>query len=99
MHPRRLLLLTYHFPPSAASGAFRMLGFVQQLPNFGWDVSVVAPARVPYEPIDGELLKQVTNGTRVKYVPYPTGWASKPFRRAIGHAVWLPGALVEALRA
>ena len=40
---RRLLLVTYHFPPSAASGTFRMLGFTRHLPHFGWRVHVVAP--------------------------------------------------------
>src|SRR3990170_4403303 len=37
----RMLLLTYHFPPSAASGTFRMLGFARHLPTFGWRAGVV----------------------------------------------------------
>ena len=43
---KKILLITYHFPPSAASGTFRLLGFARHLPTFGWQPLVVASAAV-----------------------------------------------------
>src|SRR5687768_5462473 len=34
---RRVLMITYHFPPEAASGAVRVSKFAKYLPEFGWD--------------------------------------------------------------
>ncbi len=62
MVDRKLLILTYHFPPSAAGGAFRMLGFAEHLPQFGWQCVVVAPPRLPWEPTDEALLQRVPAG-------------------------------------
>ena len=41
MDAKTLLLLTYHFPPSAAVAVYRMLGLVRYLPRFGWKTVVV----------------------------------------------------------
>src|SRR5262245_16003661 len=62
---RTLLAVTFHFPPSAASGTHRMLGFARNLPQFSWDVSVVAPPLMPWEPIDQALCAEVPDSTRV----------------------------------
>ncbi len=65
MADRKLLILTYHVPPSAASGAFRMIGFAQHRPRFGWQPIVVAPPRLPWEPTDEGLLGRVPPKTVV----------------------------------
>jgi glycosyltransferase involved in cell wall biosynthesis len=88
---KRLLLLTYHFAPSAASGTFRMLGFTRHLPKFGWQVDVVAPPAMPWEPSDPRLLEQVPAETRYERVPYPAN-APKVLRWGAPNAVWLPRA-------
>ena len=62
---RNLLLLTYHFPPSSASGTFRMLGFARHLRRFGWRVQVIAPPEMPWDPVDPALSAQVPAETRV----------------------------------
>src|SRR3954451_9540980 len=67
---RRVLILTYHFPPSAASGSFRMLGFARHLPGHGWESVVVAPPRLPWEPVDPDLTGRVPRGTVIYPVPY-----------------------------
>lgn len=87
-----LLLVTYHFPPSAASGAFRMLGFARHLPKFGWRTVVVAPPSMPTEPVDGGLRNSVPADTPIHHAAYPQGWASRPLRRLAPRAVWLPPA-------
>lgn len=70
MSKKKLLVITYHFPPSAAAGGFRVLGFSRYLPKFGWQVAVVAPPSMPWEANDESLLRQVPEGTVVRYVPF-----------------------------
>jgi glycosyltransferase involved in cell wall biosynthesis len=89
---RKLLLLTYHFPPSAASGTFRLLGFARHLPRLGWQPIVVAPPALPWEPVDPGLLGQVPADTPVCSVAYPKGRALKGLRWLFPHAIWLPWA-------
>jgi glycosyltransferase involved in cell wall biosynthesis len=86
---RNLLLLTYHFPPSSASGTFRMLGFARHLRRFGWRVQVVAPPEMPWDPVDPALSAQVPAETRFHAVPYPKS-APRLLRLMAGDAIWLP---------
>ncbi|MDH4037349.1 MAG: glycosyltransferase family 4 protein [Candidatus Krumholzibacteria bacterium] len=85
---RHLLLVTYHFPPSAASGSFRLLGFSKYLPALGWKVTVVAPPSMPGEPVDPGLAAQVPSGVEVRAVAYPTR-GGKPVRVFFPYAAWL----------
>jgi glycosyltransferase involved in cell wall biosynthesis len=99
---RKLLILTYYFPPSSASGSFRMLGFAEHLPRFGWQCVVVAPPRLPWEPTDEVLLGRVPPETVVYRPPYPDGWIWKPIRKYFPCSVWLPLAAAgcyQAIRA
>lgn len=89
MVERHVLLVTYHFPPSAASGTFRMLGFARHLPKFDWQVSVIAPPELPWEPVDAGLSAQIPPETNVHAVPYPRR-APKLARWAAPWGVWLP---------
>jgi glycosyltransferase involved in cell wall biosynthesis len=88
---RKLLLVTYHFPPSAASGTFRMLSFARHLPRFGWQVEVVAPPESPWDPVDAALAAQVPPETVYHAVAYPKRWP-RLLRIAAPYAVWLPRA-------
>jgi glycosyltransferase involved in cell wall biosynthesis len=97
MKLRTLLLATYHFPPSAASGSFRLLGFARHLPAFGWRTVVVAPPRLPFEPVDDELGRKVPPGTAVYSVPFPRG--NRLTRRLAPFAAWLPTAMEACNRA
>ena len=99
MADRKLLILTYHFPPSAASGSFRMIGFARHLPDFGWQAVVVAPPRTPWEPTDEALLDRVPPETAVYRIPYPGGWITKPIRKFFPVGIWLPPAAVGCYRA
>jgi Glycosyltransferase Family 4 len=88
---KKVLLITYHFPPSAASGSFRLLGFTRHLPVHGWQPLVVAPPQLPWEPIDSCLAEDVPIDAVVHHVPYPSG-APKLLRYFAQNAVWLPRA-------
>jgi glycosyltransferase involved in cell wall biosynthesis len=93
-----VLLLTYHFPPSAAVGGFRLLGFAGHLPKFGWRTAVVAPPDLPWEPTDPALAKRIPPDTLLYPVPYPRR-APKIIRWAAPYAIWLRYARPVAFRA
>lgn len=97
--PRTVLLITFHFPPSAASGAFRLLGFARHLPKFGWKPIVIAPPSLPWEPVDPELDSQVPAEMPVIHVPYPRGLIWKLPRRLAPYEIWLPRAWEACARA
>ena len=52
---RRLLLISYHFPPVGGAGVQRPLKFVKYLRHYGWDVSVLMAAN-PSVPVFDESL-------------------------------------------
>ncbi len=41
--PRRLLLLSYYYPPTASVGGVRAAGLAKYLPRFGWEATVITP--------------------------------------------------------
>lgn len=89
MPPHKVLLLTYHFPPSGAVAVYRMLGLVRYLPKFDWQPVVVAPPSVPWEPEDESLLDQVPSETPVARVPFATGFFGKIWRYFWPESHWL----------
>jgi hypothetical protein len=96
---RKLLILTYHFPPSAASGAFRMLGFARHLPQLGWQTVIVAPPGLPWEPTDESLAGRVPSEIAAYRPAYPESWLWKPFRKLFPWGAWLPFAAANCYRA
>src|SRR5205814_6191847 len=93
MKRRKVLMVTYHFPPSAAVAVYRMLGCARHLPKFGWDMCVVAPPRMPDEPVDEALARQIPTETKIYPTPYPQHWWARQCRRFVGDGIWLPRAL------
>jgi glycosyltransferase involved in cell wall biosynthesis len=91
--PRKLLIVTYHFPPSASVAVYRMLGFARHLPKFNWQTVVVSPPSLPYDPVDGDLLRQIPAETAVVSVPFPQGGVNRILRRFAPEGIWLPQAL------
>lgn len=101
MEHRTLLLVTYHFPPSAASGSFRMTGFARHLPSCGWRVVVVTPqaGALWWEPQDPGMLEQVPPETVVVRAPYNLSRLSYPLKYWLPINSWLPRAWQAARRA
>ncbi len=93
---KNLLIITYNFPPSAAVGGLRLLGFCRHLPKFGWQCEVVAPPEMPWEPTDPMLLDQVPKETILHHVPYTN---SRIVRRLASVDSWLPKAWMACQRA
>lgn len=64
-HPKRLLLVSYAFPPAGGVGVQRALKFVKYLPEFGWDVTVLAAANPSMPSRDEALCEEIPNTTTV----------------------------------
>ncbi len=64
---RRVLLVSYYFPPSGGPGVQRALKFVKYLPEFGWDpvVLTVDPRYASYPALDPALVDEVDSNIRV----------------------------------
>jgi hypothetical protein len=45
---RRVLMITYYFPPLGGAGSLRALGFAEHLPEFGWEAIVLTPSNGAY---------------------------------------------------
>lgn len=57
---RNILLIAYHFPPSAiSSGHLRTLALTRYLPDFGWKPNVLSANPRAYSRVDSRLLAQV----------------------------------------
>ena len=69
--PRRLLLISFHFPPGGAAGALRW----QKLSHFaaerGWGLDVISLHPSGLEKTDNTRLADLPPGTRVFGVPMP----------------------------
>ncbi|HWA34482.1 MAG TPA: hypothetical protein VG737_10155, partial [Cyclobacteriaceae bacterium] len=53
---RKVLIITYYWPPSGGSGVQRWLKFVKYLPEFGWTPHVYTPENPSFEIRDDTLL-------------------------------------------
>ncbi len=68
----RILLITYHFPPSAAVGGMRMANFAKWLPSFGWEPCVLTIQDKNVESMDRERLRDVEGVAIHKVGVHPT---------------------------
>lgn len=65
MSKKRVLIITYYWPPSGGSGVQRWLKFVKYLPQFGWDPIVYTPSNPEYPAIDHSLIEQIPSEIEV----------------------------------
>jgi len=59
MPEKKILIITYYWPPSGGSGVQRWLKFVKYLPEFGWQPFVFTPESPSFVQADESLLKDV----------------------------------------
>jgi glycosyltransferase involved in cell wall biosynthesis len=69
---RRILLIAYHFPPSAAIGGMRMANFAKWLPCHGWEPHVLTIEDRDVEHMDPDRLRDVEGIAIVKAGVLPT---------------------------
>ncbi|MFN0197623.1 MAG: glycosyltransferase [Planctomycetaceae bacterium] len=60
---KRLLLVSYHFPPVGGAGVQRPLKFVKYLRRFGWDATVLMAANPSVPVFDESLLADIPSET------------------------------------
>lgn len=72
---RRVLIITYYWPPAGSSGVQRWLKFVKYLREFGWEPVVYTANNPEVSAIDESLLKDIPDGIEIirKKVPEPYG--------------------------
>ncbi|NND72680.1 MAG: glycosyltransferase [Rhodothermales bacterium] len=77
---KRVLVLSYYFPPLGMSGVQRITKFVKYLPDFGWQPSVISSRPYSYFAFDGSLTNDIPDDisvTRTRSLD-PTRWRLKP---------------------
>ncbi|GGZ30808.1 glycosyl transferase family 1 [Echinicola pacifica] len=67
--PKKVLIITYYWPPSAGSGVQRWLKFTKFLPKFGWEPTIFTPENPDFNFTDESLLKDIAASTEV--IRYP----------------------------
>jgi glycosyltransferase involved in cell wall biosynthesis len=89
MENRKLLIVTYYWPPAGGSGVQRWLKFVKYLHRAGWEPYVFTPEN-PYVAVhDESLLSDVPASVKVIRFPIwePYGWFQRLARLTGGKAV------------
>lgn len=66
---KKVLIITYYWPPSGGSGVQRWLKFVKYLPQFGWQPFVFTPENPAFDTKDESLLKDVPPEAEVLHFP------------------------------
>lgn len=62
---KKVLFITYYFPPAGGSGVQRPLKFVKYLRAFGWEPVVYTVQNGEYPAIDTSLYNEIPDGTEV----------------------------------
>jgi len=62
---KRVLIVTYYWPPTGGGGVQRWLKFAKYLPEFGWKPVIYTPENQDFEIIDKSLIKDVDPVTEV----------------------------------
>lgn len=59
MEQKKILIITYYWPPAGGPGVQRWLKFAKYLPEFGWKSVIFTPENPSYPLLDESLLKDV----------------------------------------
>ena len=62
---KKVLIITYYWPPSGGPGVQRVLHFVRNLPEYGWDPIVLTVQDGEYPALDPALEKLVPDSVKV----------------------------------
>ncbi|MCB0428604.1 MAG: glycosyl transferase family 1 [Flavobacteriales bacterium] len=66
---KRVLIITYYWPPSGSSGVQRWLKFAKYLPEFGWQPVIYTPENPDAPETDATLMKDVAKDLEVIKTP------------------------------
>lgn len=65
MENKKILIITYYWPPAGGPGVQRWLKFVKYLPDFGWKPTVFIPENPSYPIVDETLAKDVAKDLEI----------------------------------
>lgn len=76
---KRILIVSYYWPPAGGPGVQRWLKFVKYLPEMGWKPTLFIPENPSYPLLDESLEKEVTNDLEIikTKIWEPYQWAEK----------------------
>jgi len=66
---KKVLIITYYWPPSGGSGVQRWLNLSNYLIELGWDVTVMVPKNPSYPLIDSTMANSINPRVKVVKVP------------------------------
>ncbi len=66
---KKVLIITYYWPPSGGAGVQRWLKFIKYLRTFGWEPVVYTPANPERPVVDNSLEKDIPDGITVLQTP------------------------------
>ena len=65
---KKVLIISYDFPPARTSGVYRPLKFTKYLPEFGWQPVVLTVRNYQAESVDPSLLDDLPDNIKIKRV-------------------------------
>ncbi|WP_236975350.1 glycosyltransferase [Membranihabitans maritimus] len=79
---KKLLLLTYYWPPAGGPGVQRALYFVKYLRKYGWEPVVYTVENGEFHNLDSSLEKEIPEGTKV--LKHPIWEPYSLYKSAVG---------------
>ena len=62
---KKVLIITYYWPPAGGPGVQRVLKFAKYLPQFGWQPIILTVKNGDYPAIDKSLISEIPQGCKV----------------------------------
>nr|WP_319572708.1 glycosyltransferase family 4 protein [uncultured Draconibacterium sp.] len=62
---KKVLIITYYWPPAGGPGVQRVLKFAKYLPEFGWEPIILTVENGDYHAIDKSLLKDIPKDLKI----------------------------------
>lgn len=90
---RRVLIITYYWPPSGGSGVQRWLKFAKYLPEAGWEPVIFTPENPDFDLKDETLLKEIPS--QLEVIKFPIWEPYQLFSKLKGKSKTHPGRLLE----
>jgi glycosyltransferase involved in cell wall biosynthesis len=90
---RRVLIITYYWPPSGGSGVQRWLKFAKYLPEAGWEPVIFTPENPDFDLRDESLDKEVPK--QLEVIKFPIWEPYQLFSKVKGKSKTHPGRLME----
>ena len=82
MPGKKVLIVTYYWPPSGGSGVQRWLRIVKYLKEYGWEPVVYTPENPEYPETDTSFLKDIPEGLEI--IRQPIWEPYQAYKRIVG---------------